>query len=165
PQGSRALVLTYRADTAAKASAGAVEIGRQYVALRQRLNRIQQRRQLIQLGHDLGRLLGGERTAANSALSQTLEQPAVKRVANALATMREAPTSPAQLTSKVPAVESSRPNEHVALVTGGLLGLLGGVALALLVEDRRKRDALRANYGYPRARWNRIAELSGRDGE
>jgi hypothetical protein len=165
PQGSRALVLSYRAGTAAKARAGVLEIGRQYVALRQRINRTQQKRQRIQLSHDLGRLLGGERAAANSALSEALERPAVKRVANALATLRAAPTSPAQLTSTVPTIQSSRPNAPVALVTGGLLGLLGGVALGLLAEERRKRDALQANYGYPRHRWNRIAEPAGRAGE
>lgn len=156
PQGSRALVLTYRAHSAARAKAGALEIGRQYVALRTRLNRTQRKRELTRLTHDLGRLLAGERAAGDSALAQALERPAVKHVANALATLRTTPASPAQLTSHVPSVASSRPNEPVALVTGGLLGLLGGVVLALLMEDRRKRDALQANYGYPRPRWNRI---------
>jgi hypothetical protein len=165
PQGSRALLLTYRAHTAARARAGALEIGRQYVALRTRLNRAQRKRQLLQLSHDLGRLLEGERAAANSALAQTLERPALKRVANALATLRATRASPAQLTTDVPSIESSRPNAPVALVTGGLLGLLGGVALALLAQERRKRDALQANYGYPRPRWNRIGEPAGKAGE
>ena len=164
PQGTRALVVTYRAGTAAKASAGVLEIGRQYVALRQRLNRTQRKRERSQLRHDLGRLLGGERTAGNSALVQALERPAVKRVAIALATLG-GPASPPQLTSDSPSIASSRPNAPVALVTGGLLGLLGGVALALLQRDRRKGVGLRANYGYPRARWNRIGEPTGRAGE
>lgn len=165
PQGTRALVLTYRAGTAVEADAGAVEIGRQYVALRARLNRAQRKRELTRLRHDLGRLLSGERAASNSALAQTLERPSVKRVAVALATLRAAPAAPAQLTSNVPSIESSRPNAPVALVTGGLLGLLGGVALALLVQERRKRVALQADYGYPRPRWNRIGEPAGRAGE
>jgi len=158
PQGTRALVLTYRARTAAHAREGVVEIGRQYVALRTRLNRTQRKRQLIQLSHDLGRLLDGERAADNSALAQALERPAVKSVANALATLRTTLASPAKLTSNVPSIESSRPNAPVALVTGGLLGLLGGVALALLRQERRRRDGLHAGYGYPRPRWNRIGE-------
>ncbi|HJU36737.1 MAG TPA: hypothetical protein VJ716_04885 [Gaiellaceae bacterium] len=165
PQGTRALVLSFRAGTAAQARAGAVEIGRQYVALRARLNRTQRRRELTRLSHDLGRLLSGERAAANSALVRALERPSVKRVAVALATLRATPAAPAQLTTDVPAVQSSRPNAPVPLVTGGLLGLLAGVALALLVQQRRKRDRLRAGYGYPRPRWSRIAEPAGRAGE
>jgi len=165
PQGTRALLLTYRADRAAKAAAGAVEIGRQYVALRARLNRAQRKRELTRLTHDLGRLLHGERAAANSALARTLERPSVKRVAIALATLRASPPAPAQLTSDAATIESSRPNAPVPLVTGGLLGLLGGVALALLVRDRRRRVGPQADYGYPRPRWNGIGEPAGRAGE
>lgn len=165
PQGTRALVLSYRARTAARASAGAVEIGRQYVALRTRLNRSQRKRQLIELTHALGRLLDGERRAAGSALAQTLERPAVNRVATALATLKATPASPAYLTSDAPTIVSARPNAPVPLVTGGLLGLLGGVVLVLLLRDRRKRVGGQANYGYPRPRWNRIGEPAGRAGE
>jgi uncharacterized protein involved in exopolysaccharide biosynthesis len=150
PQGTRALVVTYRSGTAKRARAGVIEIGRQYVALRQRLNRNQRKRQVIQLSHDLARLLRGEHAAANSALSRTLERPSVKGVALALATLRATPAFPAQLTSDVPSIQSSRPNAPVALVTGGLLGLLAGVALARLLEKQRKRVAMHASYGYPR---------------
>jgi capsular polysaccharide biosynthesis protein len=156
PQGTRALVLSYRAGSSAHASAGAMAIAREYVALRTRLNRTQRKRELTRLTHDLGRLLAGERAAGNSALAQALTRPAVKHVAAALTALRTTRASPAELTSKAPTIESSRPNAPVALVTGGLLGLLGGVGLALLIQDLRKRSALQANYGYPRPRWNRI---------
>lgn len=162
PQGSRALVVSYRARSASEASLGALAIARQYVVLIFRLNRAQRKRGLLQLENSLGRLLRGEGSAGDGALVSSLERPAVRRVATALAALRTVPAQPAQLVS-APSVQVSRPNVTIPPATGALLGLLAGVGLALLAQERRERNRSRAKYGYPRPGWTWIAG-AGRDG-
>jgi len=161
PQGTRALLISYRAHSAREASLGAAAIARHYVALQSRLNRAQRRRARLQLENSLGPLLRSARTAGNSALVTSLERPAVRSVATALAALRTVQAQPAQLAS-APSVQTSRPNVTIPPATGTLLGLLAGVGLALLAERRRRRDRSQAKYGYPRPGWNWIAGASGR---
>ena len=156
PQGTRALLISYHASNSREASLGATEIARHYVALQSRLNRAQRRRARLQLENSLGPLLRSERAAGGSALITSLERPAVRNVATALTALRTVPAQPAQIAS-APSVQVSRPNATIPPATGALLGLLAGVALALLAQERRRRRHLQAKYGYGRTRWNRIA--------
>jgi hypothetical protein len=160
PQGTRALVISYRARSAGEASLGALEIARHYVALQSRFDRAQRRRARLQLENSLGPLLRSERAAGNSALVTSLERPAIRSVATALAALRTVQAQPAQLAS-APSVQVSRPNVTIPPATGALLGLLAGVGLALLAQRRRRRDRSQAKYGYPRPGWNWIAGASG----
>ena len=164
PQGTRALVLRYRARSAREASLGAVEIVRHYFALQSRLNRAQRRRERLRLENSLGPLLRSERAAGNSALVTSLERPAVRSVATALAALRTVPAEPAQLAS-APSLQVSRPNVTIPPATGALLGLLGGVALALLAQERRRRQSSQRKYGYARPGWNWIAGERGQPRE
>lgn len=152
PQGSRALVVSYHARSASEASLGAFAIARQYVALVSRLNLAQRKRGLMQVENSLGRLLRSERSAGASALLTSLERPAVRRVAAALTAFRTLQTQPAQLVS-APSVQASRPNVTIPPATGTLLGLLAGVGLAVLAQERRERNRSRPKYRYPRPGW------------
>lgn len=152
PQGSRALVVSYHARSASEASLGALAIARQYVALLSRANRAQRKRGLLQLESSLGRLLRSESSAGGSALLTSLERPAVRRVATALVALRTAPTQPPRLAS-APSVQVSRPNVTIPPAAGALLGLLAGVGLGLLAQERRERNRSRPKYRYPRPGW------------
>ena len=166
PQGTRALVLSYRARSARKASLGAVEIAQHYVALQSRLNRAQRRGERLQLESSLGRLLRSERAAGNGRLVTSLERHAVRSVATALATLRTTPPQPAQLAS-ASSVQVSRPNATIPPASGALLGLLLGVSLALLAQERRRRIVPRestATLGPDGSRWPGRAETGERDG-
>ena len=152
PQGTRALVISYRARSAREARQGAAEVARHYVTLQSRLNRAQRRVQRLQLENSLGHLLRSERAAGDSPLVTSLERRAIRNVATALAALRAMPAQPAQLAS-APSIQVSRPNATIPPVTGALLGLLAGVSLALLVQERRRRNASQAKYGYARLGW------------
>lgn len=160
PQGTRALVMHYRARSAREARQGAAEIARHYIALQSRLNRAQRRGQRLQLENSLGHLLRSERAAGDSTLVTSLERRAVRNVATALAALRAMPAQPAQLAS-APSIQLSRPNATIPPATGALLGLLAGVSLALLIQERRRRDSSQEKYGYARPRWKRIVGASG----
>jgi uncharacterized protein involved in exopolysaccharide biosynthesis len=160
PQGTRSLVISYRAHSAREARLGALEIARHFVALQSRLNSAQRGRARLQLEKSLGHLLLSERGGGGSTVATSLERPAVRSVATALAALSTKPTEPAQLAS-APSVQVSRPNVTIAPATGVLLGLLAGVTLAVLAEQRRKRGRSQTKYGYARPGWNWIGGASG----
>jgi uncharacterized protein involved in exopolysaccharide biosynthesis len=156
PQGTRALVISYRAHSRREAELGILEIAHHYIALQARLNAAERRRERLRLEKSLGALLRSERAAGDSARVISLERPAVRSVATALAALRAAPPQPAELAS-APSVQGGRPNGTIPPATGALLGLLAGVGLAVLAQSRRTRNPSRAQDGYPRPAWNWIA--------
>lgn len=160
PQGTRSLVISFRARSAREAGLGALEIARHFVALQSRLNSAQGGRARLQLEKSLGYLLRSERAGGGSAVATSLERPAIRSVATALAALSTNPTEPAQLAS-APSIQVSRTNLTIAPATGVLLGLLAGVALAVLAEQRRTRGGSQTKYGYPRPGWNWIVRASG----
>jgi hypothetical protein len=162
PQGTRALMITYDARSASRARLGALAIARRYVALESRLNAAQRSREHLRLERWLGALLRSGRGSDGSLLSR-LERPAVRGVATALAALRTAPAQPAQLAS-TPSVRASRPNATIPPTTGALLGLLAGVILALLYQERRRRSA-QARDGYARSGWRSVTGTGRAAGE
>ncbi len=137
PQGTRALLVRYRSGSAAAARKGATEVARHYLALRTRLNQVQRSRAIARLVTFLDRLVVEPVDGGENASVATLNRARI-RVARELEDLRATPIDPGELVSARPYVAASFPNASVPITTGGLLGLLAGVAIALGVEAKHR---------------------------
>jgi hypothetical protein len=137
PQGTRALVLRYRAGTPEAARDGAVEVARQYVALRGGLQRRQSEAQIARLFALVATLArhqaaDGLEDSVRYRLHYSALQAPVRQLDQARAAAAAAPV----LLPGAPAVTASLRGAAVGPVTGALLGLLAGVGVGLLRRAR-----------------------------
>jgi hypothetical protein len=137
PLGTRALVVRYRAGTPEAARRGAVEVGRQYVALRGGLQRRQSRAQIARLSALVATLArhqaaDGLEDSVQYRLHYAALQTPIRELDQARAAVGAAPV----LLPGAPAVTASLRGEAVRPVTGALLGLLAGVGIGLLRRAR-----------------------------